>query len=120
MSFFVSINLGGNTLVHGSNARNLSGQLSLPQLAKTFCLSYYCLCLLVNKIGEKCKTGSSSKQRGWDVEEGGVGHGGEMAQTMCAHMNKCIKKEKKEYPDLIISLCTVRKQILSFRVFLFF
>jgi hypothetical protein len=55
-----------------------------------------------------------------DVEEGGVGQGEEMAQTMYAHMNKCVKKEKKEYPDLIISLCTVRKQILSFRFFKFF
>jgi hypothetical protein len=45
-----------NTLVHGSNARNLSIQLSLSQLAKTLCLSYYRLCLLFNKIGKEGRT----------------------------------------------------------------
>jgi hypothetical protein len=49
------------------------------KLAKMLCLSYYCLCLLFNKIGEKGRTGSAWKQEGW---------GGEMAQTMYAHMNK--------------------------------
>jgi hypothetical protein len=33
--------MGCNTFVHGSNARNLSVSLSLSQLAKTLCLSYY-------------------------------------------------------------------------------
>jgi hypothetical protein len=33
--------LGFNTLVHGSNARNLSTQLSLTQLAKTLFLPIY-------------------------------------------------------------------------------
>jgi hypothetical protein len=33
--------LGFNTFVHGSNARNLSVWLSLTQLAKMLCLSYY-------------------------------------------------------------------------------
>jgi hypothetical protein len=51
------------------------------KLAKTLCLSYYCLCLLLNKIGEEGRTGSGR----WEGE-GGVG--GEMAQTMYAHMNK--------------------------------
>jgi hypothetical protein len=36
------------------------------------CLSYYCLCLLFNKIGEKGKTGSAWKgvgrRRGWGAE----------------------------------------------------
>jgi hypothetical protein len=31
---------------------------TLIQLAKMLCLSYYCLCLLFNKTGEKGRTGS--------------------------------------------------------------
>jgi hypothetical protein len=49
------------------------------KLAKTLCLSYYCLCLLFNKIGEQGIIGTA-----W--EQGA--QGGEMAQTMHAHMNK--------------------------------
>jgi hypothetical protein len=48
------------------------------------CLSYYCLCLLFNKIGEKGRTevrGVGERRRGWRA-------GGEMAQIMYAHMNK--------------------------------
>jgi hypothetical protein len=41
------------------------------KLAKTLCLSYHCLCLLFNKIGEEGRTGLE-----------------EMAQTTYAHMNK--------------------------------
>jgi hypothetical protein len=54
------------------------------------CLSYYFLCLLLNKIEEEGRTGSAWKQGGWGGEEGsGEGTGwGEMAQTMYAHMNK--------------------------------
>jgi hypothetical protein len=33
--------MGSNTEVHESNSRNLSVQLSLTQLAKMLCLSYY-------------------------------------------------------------------------------
>jgi hypothetical protein len=33
--------LGCNTYVHESNARNLSVELSLTQVAKTLCLPYY-------------------------------------------------------------------------------
>jgi hypothetical protein len=33
--------MGCNTFVQGSNARNLSVQLSLTQLAKMLCLLYY-------------------------------------------------------------------------------
>jgi hypothetical protein len=51
------------------------------------CLSYYCLCLLLNKIGEKGRTVSSWKQEEWGEKGGGVGQGGEMIQTMYAHMN---------------------------------
>jgi hypothetical protein len=53
--------------------------------AKMLCLSYYCLYLLFNKIGEKGRTGSPSKQGGGGR---GRGQGGETAQTMSAHMNK--------------------------------
>jgi hypothetical protein len=47
------------------------------------CLSYYCLCLLFNKIGEKGRTVSV-----WREGEGGDGgQGAEMTQTMYAHIN---------------------------------
>jgi hypothetical protein len=42
-------------------------------------LSYYCLCLLFNKIGKEGRRGSARKE---------VGQGREMAQTMYAHLNK--------------------------------
>jgi hypothetical protein len=57
------------------------------KLGKTLCLSYYCLCLLFNKIGEEGRTGSPWKQVG-GVRGRGLGTEGEMAQTMYAHMNK--------------------------------
>jgi hypothetical protein len=76
------------TLVHGSNARNLSVLLSLSQLAKMLCLSYYCLCLFFNKIGEKGKTGSAWKPGGGGGREGRWRQWGLMAQTMYTHMNK--------------------------------
>jgi hypothetical protein len=54
------------------------------KLTKMLCFSYYCLCLLFNRIGEEGRTGSA-----WEQGRGRVvGQGGEMAQTMCAHMNK--------------------------------
>jgi hypothetical protein len=75
--------------VHGNNARNLSVcYTSLSQLAKMLCLSYYCLCLLFNKIGGKGRTGFAWKQGGLGGEGGVGGKGGEMAQAMYAHMNK--------------------------------
>jgi hypothetical protein len=80
--------------VHGRNARNLSASLSLSQLAKVLCLSYYCLCLLFKKVGKKGRTHSAWK---WWVLGGGEcgGQEGEMAQPMHAHMNKWIKKLEK-------------------------
>jgi hypothetical protein len=58
-------------------------------LQKMLCLSYYCLCLLFNKIGEEGRTGSTWKRAEREgMEEGAEGKGGEMAQTMYAHMNK--------------------------------
>jgi hypothetical protein len=35
------------------------------KLAKTLCLSYYCLCLLFNQTGEKGRTGSAWKRGEW-------------------------------------------------------
>jgi hypothetical protein len=62
------------------------------QLAKTLCLSYYCLCLLFIKTGEKGRTGSAWKQGG--REGGGREQRGEMAQTVYAQMNKFFKNIK--------------------------
>jgi hypothetical protein len=58
------------------------------KLAKTLCLSYYYLCLLFNKIGKKGQNRFCLKV--WGVWRRGKewGMGGEMAQTMYAHMNK--------------------------------
>jgi hypothetical protein len=59
-----SVQLGCNTFLHGSNGRYLSEWLSLSQLAKMLCLSYYCLYFLSNKIRDKGRTDSAWKQ-GW-------------------------------------------------------
>jgi hypothetical protein len=58
------------------------------KIAKMVCLSYYLFCFLFNKIGEEERTGSPWKREG-SGEEGRSGEqGGEMVQTMYAHMNK--------------------------------
>jgi hypothetical protein len=57
-------------------------------LAKTLCLSYYCLCFLFNKTGEEGRTGSAWKQGMLGEERRGGRQEGEMAQTMYALMNK--------------------------------
>jgi hypothetical protein len=46
------------------------------KLAKTLCLSYYCLCLHFNKIGEEGRTGSAWKQGGGRKGVGGMGRNG--------------------------------------------
>jgi hypothetical protein len=46
------------------------------KLAKMLCLSYYCLCLLFNKIGEKGRTGFVYKQLGCREREGAEGRDG--------------------------------------------
>jgi hypothetical protein len=58
------------------------------KLPKMLCLSYYCLCFLFNEIRDKgqnrfCLEGRSMGERGrkW-------GQGGEMPQTINAHVNK--------------------------------
>jgi hypothetical protein len=58
------------------------------KLTKLLCLSYYLLCFLFNKIGEKGRTGPAWKQEGLREEGGSGGQGGGMAQTMYTHMNK--------------------------------
>jgi hypothetical protein len=69
-----------------------------PKLAKTLCLSYYLLCFLFNKMGEReGRTGSAQK---W-----GVGKG-EVAQTMYTHVSKCKndkKKKKAAHPCMNVS-----------------
>jgi hypothetical protein len=55
------------------------------KLAKMLCFSYYCLCLLFNKIGEQVLPGSEGD--GERVRELG-GQEGEITQTMYPRMNK--------------------------------
>jgi hypothetical protein len=62
------INLECNTYVHGSNARDLP--VSLSQLAKTLCPSYYCLYSVFNKIRDKGKTVSAWKQESGEEKKG--------------------------------------------------
>jgi hypothetical protein len=59
--------------VHGSNDGISLYSYPYLKLAKTLCFSYYCLCLLFNKIGEEGRTGSAWKQGGWEKEGGGKG-----------------------------------------------
>jgi hypothetical protein len=70
------------------------------------CLSYYCLYLLFNKIGEKGRTGSACKQGGFGGEEGDGGRGRTDPKSVCTceYMNKDKKRiylipkgEKKTY-----------------------
>jgi hypothetical protein len=64
------------------------------KLAKMLCLSYYLLCFLSNKIGEKGRTGSAWKRGGCGGQQGGREQGGEMAQTAYTHY--CIKNFLKD------------------------
>jgi hypothetical protein len=62
--------MGRNTWVHESNSRNLPAQLSLTQLAKTLCLSYYAYVFSSTKSVIRAE---------WDLPEtegGKVGEGG--------------------------------------------
>jgi hypothetical protein len=52
------------------------------------CLSYYWLCLLFNKIGEKGRGGSAWKQVGMEEEKEVVGGRGINVPKIYAHMNK--------------------------------
>jgi hypothetical protein len=77
--------------VHGSNARNLSVQLSLSQLAKTLCLSYYAYVFSSTKLEIRAEQVLPGNKGGWWGEGVGGEQGGGLAQTMYAHVNKCIK-----------------------------
>jgi hypothetical protein len=55
------------------------------KLAKMPCLSYYCLCLLFNKIGEEGRTGSAWKRGGVGREREEVGVRGEVARDICIY-----------------------------------
>jgi hypothetical protein len=65
------------------------------------CLSYYCLCLLLNKIGEKGRTVSAWK---WGGRGGGGGGGarGEKWSKQCMHIwiNEFKKKRIKPFLQL--------------------
>jgi hypothetical protein len=51
------------------------------------CLSYYCLFLLFNRTGKKCRKDSVWKGGGME-ERVGERQEGEMTQTTYAHVNK--------------------------------
>jgi hypothetical protein len=65
--------------VHGNNARNLSVQLSLTQLAKTLCLPYYAYVFSSTKLEIR------ADRFCLEVREG---RGEDMTQTINAHVNK--------------------------------
>jgi hypothetical protein len=73
--------MGCYTSVHESNARNLSVQLSLTQLAKMLCLPYYTYVFSSTKLEIRAEQVPPGSQ----VERG---QGGEMTQTMYVHVNK--------------------------------
>jgi hypothetical protein len=81
--------------VRGSNAKNLSVYLSLSQLAKMLCLPYYVYVLSSIKLELRAEQVLPGSKWGW-AGEGGGRQGGEMTQTMYAHMNKEGKKSKIE------------------------
>jgi hypothetical protein len=60
------------------------------------CPSYYCLCLLFNKIGEKGKTGSAWKQGGVEGRGRWLRAGGRNdPNNICTY--EYMNKEKKVY-----------------------
>jgi hypothetical protein len=65
---------------------SLFSYLSL-KLAKMLCLSYYCLCLLFNKLEKRAEQVLPGSKGVWEDREG-VEDRGEMAQTLYGHMNK--------------------------------
>jgi hypothetical protein len=77
-----------NTFVFGSNARNPSVQISLTQLAKMLCLSYYAYVSSSTKLEIRAEQVLPGTERLRGREGGGGGQGGEMTQTMYAHVNK--------------------------------
>jgi hypothetical protein len=77
--------MGHNTCVHKGNARNISVELSLTQLAKTLCLPYYACVFSSTKLeirAEQVLPGSEEGREGDRVGEEGRG------EKMYAHVNK--------------------------------
>jgi hypothetical protein len=71
--------MGRNTWVHESNSRSLSVELSLTQLAKTLCLSYYAYVLpsIKSVIRAEPDLPETEEGRGGRVGEGRKGWGRE-------------------------------------------
>jgi hypothetical protein len=68
------------------------------KVAKMVHLSYHCLCLLLNKIGEEGWTGFAWKGLGAEEEGGGGGKQGEMAlQCTLIWINKKNNNSRKFY-----------------------
>jgi hypothetical protein len=60
-----------------------------PKLANILCLSYYLLRFSLQQNWRRGQNKFCLEVRGREEEGSGV-QGGEMAQTMCAHVNTCI------------------------------
>jgi hypothetical protein len=58
----------------------------------------------LEKRAEQVLPGSDG---GWDKGKGSGGRGREMAQTIYAHMNKCINDFKKEFCILVCHLLEI-------------
>jgi hypothetical protein len=84
--------INSNTLnvhswVHKSNARNISVKLPLTQLAKMLCLPYYAYVFSSTKSVIRAERDLPGTEGG-EGKDGEWGQGGEMTQTMYAHVNK--------------------------------
>jgi hypothetical protein len=55
------------------------------KLAKILCLSYYCLCILFNKIGEEGRTGSAWKGGDGEWRRGPGAEGRDSPNNVCTH-----------------------------------
>jgi hypothetical protein len=67
------------------------------KLAKMPCLSYYCLYLLLSKIGEEGRTASVWKQGKWGEEGGSWGQGKEWPkQRMHMWINELKRPSKRK------------------------
>jgi hypothetical protein len=69
------------------NTRNISGYLSLTQLAKTLCLPYQACLFSSTKLVIKAEQDLPGTEGG-KGERVGRGQEGEMTQTMYAYVNK--------------------------------
>jgi hypothetical protein len=79
--------MGHNTWTHESNSRNLSIAI-LNSTSKNTLSFLLCICLFFNKISDRAVQDLAETEGGKE-ENGEVGgHGGEITQTMCAHVNK--------------------------------